>query len=170
MMTPTFCFSTMVDPPITETPAAGSRSFSFATPINNPTLRRHYFLTSCPYFVSTCPTQVLCRQRIFIFRYRLGIYWRHRQVRKPNRELLNNYIDKKAEASKESVTLSSLDSMVDKQLCMNMSDPSATSRMRALFIALNTVSRKSAYNFREPCLMLGISGTEQLLGAAEEEP
>ena len=61
--------------------------------------------------------------------------------------LLRAYLEKKAETSKETVTLSALDKMVEKHLSMNMSDPSATSRMQGLFISYTTLLRKSGLSW-----------------------
>ncbi len=49
------------------------------------------------------------------------------------------FLDKKAEASKKTVTLSTLDAVVSKNLRMNMADRSAKSRMESLFVSYTSL-------------------------------
>ena len=56
---------------------------------------------------------------------------------------LRAFLDKKAEECKESVTLSSLDNFVSKNLKMDMQDSSAVSRMQSLFVSYHTLLRQN---------------------------
>lgn len=61
--------------------------------------------------------------------------------------ILREYLDTKAEASKDTVTVDSIDALVDKELKMDMSDRSATSRMEALFAMYTTMLRRNGLSW-----------------------
>jgi len=154
----------MANPTPSEAPTAGLSNLSIATPINHPTLRRHdaestrVFLRKYDQYVteiseraaqygdtSARPVQLkFCVDSEYLSSaIGLGFIKDITKLEDLTDAVLRTYLDKKAETSKETVTLSSLDRMVDKQLSMNMADPSATSRMQALFISYYSLLRKS---------------------------
>ena len=57
-------------------------------------------------------------------------------------EVLRVYLDGKAAASKEVVTISTLDDVIERKLRMDMSDPGAKSRMESLFTSYYTILRQ----------------------------
>ena len=58
-------------------------------------------------------------------------------------ETLRKFLENKAVESKETITLSSLDALVKRQLRMNTKDPSAESRMQSLFISYRSLLRQN---------------------------
>ena len=57
-------------------------------------------------------------------------------------DVLRKYLEDKARESKETVSLATLDKIVERKLHMNMSDSSAKSRMQSLFVSYTTLLRR----------------------------
>lgn len=56
--------------------------------------------------------------------------------------VLRKYLEKKAEESPEAITLEAIDSIVDRDLRMNMGDKNARSRMESLVVSYHTLLRR----------------------------
>jgi len=150
--------------------ARRSGNFALSTVINHPTLRKHdsesirIFLRRYDQYcteiaeraaqfgddtVSARPVQLkFCVDSEYLASaISLGFISGATSLEDLTDAVLRTYLDTKSGASKETVTLSKLDRIVEKQLSMNMSDPSATSRMQGLFISYTTLLRKNGLSW-----------------------
>lgn len=57
--------------------------------------------------------------------------------------LLREYLESSSLESKESLTLETLDALLERDLCMDMTDKSAGSRMNSLFVAYDKLLRRN---------------------------
>lgn len=64
-----------------------------------------------------------------------------------NDDVLRAYLYKKGEECKESVNLSTFDSIISKELKMDMSDKNATSRVQNLFVLYHTLLRRNGVSW-----------------------